>query len=135
MKIRYAKKTDIEILLQYDKWIRNVELKRKIEAQQVYDLEKNSNFIGWMRWGLFWDNVPFLYMLHILSEYQNQGYGKKSMFFWENEMRLQGYKFVLVSTASSESAQYFYRKLGYKEIGSFIIKSEPLEMIFIKDLQ
>ena len=37
----------------------------------------NNNFIGWLRFNLFWDNIPFLNMLYFLEEYRRKGYGKQ----------------------------------------------------------
>jgi ribosomal protein S18 acetylase RimI-like enzyme len=53
---------------------------------------------------------------------------------WENEMRKKGYKNVLTSTQSNEEAQHFYRKMGYTEIGGFKYLSEPLEIMFFKEI-
>lgn len=132
METTLANDNDLKIISQYDKWIHADELKRKIDAKQVYVLREGQEFIGWMRWGLFWDNTPFMNILHILKDYQKKGYGKQTVELWESEMKRQGYKFVMTSTSSSETAQHFYKKLGYKATGSFIPSEEPLEIIFSK---
>ena len=93
-----------------------------------------GEFIGWLRWGLFWDNTPFLSMLHLLPEYRGRGFGTKAMAFWEAEMRRRGHSVLMTSTSSAETAQYFYQKLGYTAVGSFAPPGEPLELIFIKTL-
>lgn len=40
----------------------------------------------------------------------------------------------MTSTLSNEEAQLFYRKIGYKDIGSLIYELEPLEIILLKKL-
>lgn len=40
----------------------------------------------------------------------------------------------MTSTQSDETAQHFYRKLGYVESGSLLFENEPLEIIFRKSL-
>ena len=51
-------------------------------------------------------------------------------------MKEQGYGMVMTSTQVDETAQHFYRKLGYKDSGGFVIDipafAQPMEMIFIK---
>ena len=91
-----------------------------------------------MRYNLFWDNTPFLTLIYIADAYQNKGYGRQAMLYWENEMRELDYKMVMTSTQVDEQAQHFYRKLGYKDKGSIFLDDtpfeQPQEMIMIKVL-
>lgn len=70
------------------------------------------------------------------GKYQNKGYGRKLMEYWETEMKSKGYDMVLTSTQVDEEAQHFYRKLGYKDCGGFVIDipgyMQPMEMFLIK---
>jgi len=134
MEIHLASQGDIDDILANDIWIKADILLDKIQHEQVYVLKDDSKFIGWMRWGLFWDSVPFLFMLHILDDYKERGYGTKAMLFWEKQMKSKGYQIIFTSTAQTETAQHFYVKLGYKAIGSFTIATEPLEIIFSKNI-
>lgn len=63
MKIRVAKPEDSATILEYDKHIRKKELCSLIELDRVLIAESKGNFIGWLRWNLFWDNTPFMNML------------------------------------------------------------------------
>ena len=95
---------------------------------------ENDNFIGWLRYNLFWDNTPFMNMLYLLDDYRGQGFGTKIVSFWEQEMKKLGYDFVLTSTQSNEEAQFFYRKIGYNDIGSFTLPTESSEIILYKKI-
>ena len=57
---------------------------------------------------------------------------------WEQDMREQGYGLVMTSTQVNEEAQHFYRKLGYRDCGGFVVDipgyEQPMEMIMIKAL-
>lgn len=48
----------------------------------------------------------------------------------------RGYGMLLTSTQVDEEAQHFYRKLGYKDCGGFVIDvpgyEQPMEMFLIK---
>lgn len=55
-----------------------------------------------------------------------------------NDMKSQGYGILLTSTQVDEEAQHFYRKLGYKDCGGFVIDvpgyEQPMEMFLIKGI-
>jgi ribosomal protein S18 acetylase RimI-like enzyme len=134
INIRYAVMDDYSWLLEHEKHISEKILKNKIENLELYIAENNDKIIGWLRYNLFWDNIPFLNMLYFLEEYRRMGIGSRLVKYWENEMRQKGYKIVFTSTLSNEEAQHFYRKMGYKEIGGIKYLDEPYELIFQKEL-
>jgi ribosomal protein S18 acetylase RimI-like enzyme len=78
-------------------------------------------------------------MLFVDFNFQKKGYGKKLMEYWETEMKNQGFGIVMTSTQVDESAQHFYRKLGYKDCGGFVIDipnyAQPMEMFLIKEIK
>ncbi len=43
------------------------------------------------------------------------------MSLWEAQLIQAGHGMVLVSTQSDESAQHFYRKLGYRDCGYLLL--------------
>ena len=94
----------------------------------------DGNFVGWLRWNLFWDEIPFMNMLYFLEEYRGKGYGTQMVKFWESEMVKLGYDKVMTSSQANEFAQHFYRKLGYQDAGSFFPFCNDLEIIFTKEL-
>lgn len=132
--IRRADICDTDVILQYDKHITREELTNAINLKRVYIITENGQFCGWLRYNLFWDNTPFMNMLYFLEGFRGRGYGRQAVEHWENEMRNMGYKQVLTSTQSDETAQHFYMKQGYKTIGGFILNDEPFEMIMTKML-
>lgn len=134
MSIRFAIKKDMFEICLYDKHISKDELQNIIQLKRVLILEENEKFIGWLRYNLFWDNMPFLNMIYLLEENRNKGYGKTLIKFWEREMKFLGYNTVMTSTQSNEYSQHFYFKLGYRAIGGFLLESEPYEIILAKTL-
>lgn len=125
---------DLEFLLFNDKHISEKELKNSISLDRIYIAEFKNAYIGWLRYNLFWDSIPFMNMLYVFEDYQKNGFGKKLVDFWETSMKTLGYKTVMTSTLSNEEAQHFYRKLLYKDSGSLLLKNEPLEIMFTKEL-
>jgi len=134
IKIRYAENKDFLWLIENDKHISENILNNKVENREIIIVEKNGQKIGWLRYNLFWDNIPFMNMIYFLEEYRKIGLGDKLVTYWEAEMKQKGYKNVLTSTQSNEEAQHFYRKIGYKEIGGFKYYDDPYEIIFQKIL-
>lgn len=119
MKIRRAKMTDFDILRRYNKHIEEAELAAVISLERIYIIEAENSFAGWLRYGLFWDNTPFMNMLYLLEEYRSRGLGSALVSHWERELLARGFSTVMTSTASDEYAQHFYHKLGYRAVGGF----------------
>lgn len=134
INIRNANIDDAAMIAQHDKHVASSILHDKIERHEVFVVHDGNAFAGWLRYGLFWDNTPFMNMLFILPEYRSKGIGKQLVLFWEDQMKVKRYKTVLTSTQQNEFAQHFYIALGYKAIGGFNIGDEPFEIIFAKKL-
>ena len=134
IKIKYAENKDLLWLIEKDKHVSENVIKNKIENKEILVVKKNNQTIGWLRYNLFWDNIPFMNMVYFLAEYRKIGLGTKLVKYWEEEMKQKGYENVLTSTQSNEDAQHFYREIGYKEIGGFKYFDDPYEIIFQKIL-
>lgn len=134
MLIRTATVNDIKILREYDKHIDGQELENSVRQNHIYVVEEQKELIGWLRYNLFWDSIPFMNMLYLLDAYRGKGIGKQLVEYWENQMKDLNYKMVMTSTQSNEYAQHFYNKLGYKTIGGFLLKNDPFELILSKEL-
>lgn len=111
----------------------------KVRDKMGYVIFEDGKPAGILRYNLFWDNIPFCTMLFIDWNAQKKGYGKNLMEHWESDMKSKGYGMVMVSTRVDESAQHFYRKLGYKECGGFTMEipgyEQPMEMIMTKKIR
>lgn len=138
IKIRYLEKSDKQFWYSLDKHLPQTEFENKVKTQRGYVLLSDDKPIGLLRYNLFWDNTPFCTMLFIDEGYRGKGYGKQLLEHWENDMKTQGYGMVLTSTQVDESAQHFYRRLGYKDCGGFVIDipayAQPMELFLIKQI-
>lgn len=136
--IRFVESSDKEFWYSLDKHLPDKEFEKKIRDKMGYIVLKDEKPIGVLRYNLFWDNTPFLTLIFIDLPYQKKGFGYKAMNFWEQEMKKSGYGMVMVSTQVDEDAQYFYRKLGYKDCGCLVLDipnyEQPMEMFMIKAL-
>jgi len=130
----YAIQNHLKWLKERDHHISGAALIKKISDKEIIIAKSENKILGWLRFGFFWDSIPFMNMLFIEEAHRNKGIGKKLVQFWESEMQKQKYKLVMTSSQSNEEAQHFYRKLGYADAGSLTLPKEPLEVIFIKQL-
>lgn len=135
-EIRYVQPGDREFWFTLDKHLPEPEFENKIRNKQGYVMLESNKLVGLLRYNLFWDNTPFCTMLYVDEYYRGRGLGRQLMEFWEDDMKKRGYGMLLTSTQVDESAQHFYRKLGYKDCGGLVIDipefAQPMEMFFIK---
>lgn len=122
------------MIAEYDTHISKAEPENAIAWKRIILLFVDGEFKGWLRFNLFWDNIPFMNLLFLFKEGRRKGYGKKLLAFWEHEMAEQGYGSVMTSTQSDEEAQFFYRKLGYADRGALVLPDEALEIIFYNNV-
>lgn len=132
--IQYASPDDFDILKARDVHVSASELKNRLELRRVFVAREGERLIGWLRFGMFWDNIPFMNMLYISEDCRSRGHGRELVRFWEDKMREAGHFRLLTSTQANEQAQFFYRKLGYRECGALVLPGEALEILFLKEM-
>ena len=136
VEIRYVQSNDKEFWYSLDGHLSEQEFESKVSDKRGYVLLDDNKPIALLRYNLFWDNTPFCTMLFVDWNYHGKGYGKKLMEHWEKDMKSQGYGMLLTSTQVDEEAQHFYRKLGYKDCGGFVIDvpgyEQPMELFLVK---
>ena len=132
MRIEFAADSDYSFILERDGHISQPLIASKIREREILLLREGGNTVGWMRFGYFWDNIPFMNMLWIDEAYRGRGYGKEAVLYWEELLKEKGFKTVMTSTLSNEGAQHFYRKLGYRDAGCLLLEGEPLEILLTK---
>lgn len=133
-QVRVADPRDVGMLVRHEH-LAEAELAAAIRQERVLVAEDaDHGVVGWLRWGMFWDQVPFMYLLHILEEHRGRGNGRALVAGWETHCRDAGHPLVLTSTQSDESAQHFYRRLGYADAGELRLPGEAAELLLLKPL-
>lgn len=136
--IRYVTAQDSVFWFRLDRHLSPEEWQKKVRDRMGYVLLAEDRPVGLLRYQLFWDAIPFCTMLYIEEDCQRRGYGRQLMAHWEQDMRTQGYGMVMTSTRADETAQHFYRQLGYVDAGGLLIQippyQQPTELFFVKDL-
>ena len=99
---------------------------------------QEGKVVGILRYNFFGDNTPFCTLLFVDSDNRRKAIGRELMERWERDMQSSGYGMVMTSTQVDEDAQHFYRKIGYKDAGGFVVDvpgyEQPMEMIMIKGI-
>lgn len=134
MLIRIADEHDLDAIAVHDRHISKEALRRSIAAGQVLIAHAENKLAGWLRWSLFWDEIPFMNLLFLLEDYRGHGAGRALVATWEARMQEAGHKRVMTSTQANECAQHFYRHLGYEDVGAFALPGKTLELMLSKDL-
>jgi GNAT superfamily N-acetyltransferase len=133
--IRVATTDDLEFLLEHDRLIARELIPRKVADSRVYvATAETGEIVGWLRWGLWYDLIPFMNMLYLLEPHRRKGIGRQLVELWEHDMRERGCDTVMTSTQADEEGQFFYRKLGYVDTGVLLLPGEPAEIILRKSI-
>ena len=136
MELRPMTEEDKTFVLGLDSHMDEDCFRNRVLTKTGFVLWEEENPVGLMHHCLLWDRMPFLNLLYVVEEKRGQGFGKKAMESWETELRNRGYRIALLSTQADETAQHFYRKLGYKDCGGFILDipgyEQPMELFMSK---
>ena len=138
LQIRYVTYADRAGWYMLDRHLPPEGFDEKVRTRQGYVLAEDDEITGILRYNFFWDNTPFCTLLYIAAGHRGLGHGRRLMEHWEREMRSCGFGMVMTSTQVDEEAQHFYRKLGYKDAGGFVVDlpgyGQPMELMMVKGL-
>ena len=137
-EIRPVQPSDRAVWMQLDPHLSDRAFDRKVRDRMGYLLFADGVPAGLLRYHLFWDNIQFVTLLTVSPAFRRSGCGTALMRYWEDEMRRQNHGMVMTSTQSDETAQHFYRKLGYRDAGCLLLDlpgyAQPTELFFAKPL-
>ncbi len=138
MELRLMTRQDKAFAMGMDAHMDEAAFQNRVLTKSGYVLWEGEQPVGLMHHCVLWDNLPFLNLLYVPENQRGKGFGTQAMAHWERKMKDQGYKMVLLSTQADESAQHFYRKLGYVDCGGLVFQNtpfdQPTELFFRKVL-
>lgn len=133
-QVRRATAHDQALLAQRDSHVRPDVLTQLINAGRILVLEEEGALLGWLRWSLFWDEIPFMNMLFVSEGHRGRGLGSALLDTWEIAAQADGYNTVMTSSQADEDAQHLYRKRGYVDCGALLLSDQAIEIVFRKAL-
>ena len=131
---RTATDSDLAFLCEADGHLSREGQTQVVALGRVMVAEVEGAAVGLLRWGLFWDQVPFMNLIWVVPERRGQGIGTALVGAWEGSQRAAGHDLVLTSTMSDERSQHLYRRLGYVDTGALFLPDEAAELILRKPL-
>jgi ribosomal protein S18 acetylase RimI-like enzyme len=132
--VRVASASDLPFLEEVESHVSRERVAELVAAGRVMVGDVDGELVGFLRWGLFWDQVPFMNLLWVLPERRGHGVGTALVQAWEAAQATAGHALVLTSTMSDETSQHLYRRLGYVDTGALLLPDEPAELILRKPL-
>ena len=134
--IRPVRPDDRTFWFTLDRHLPEAEFERKVRDGQGYVLREDGKPVALLRFNLFWDLIPFCALLFVEEGRRGRGLGRALMARWEADMRAAGHGMVLTSTQVDETAQGFYRRLGYRDCGGLTMDipgyEQPMELFLAK---
>ena len=138
MTVRPAREADRSFWFSLDRHLPERLFDEKLRLGQALVLEADGRPAGLLRWNLFWDSIPFCTLLYVAEDRRGRGCGRALTTHWEDAVRRQGFGLAMTSTQADESAQHFWRSLGYRDCGGFLLPfpgyEQPTELILAKEL-
>lgn len=137
-QVRAVTAGDRDFWLSLDRHLPAGAFDRKVRDGMGWVATLDGKPAGILRGSLFWDSIPFCDLLYITEEHRGRGLGRLLMTRWEQAMKDRGFDLAMTSTQSDESAQGFYRKLGYRDCGVLTLPfpghEQPAELILAKTI-
>ena len=134
MRVGFAGPDDLDFLAGEDHHVGREVIREKVSRREIMVAYVEDRPVGFLRYGYFWDVIPFMNLLGVEEGSRGKDYGTRLVSFWEGEMRKLDHDSVMTSSLSNERAQHLYRRLGYVDVGSLLMPDEPLEIVFLKGL-
>lgn len=131
---RAATEADLPMLSGLDRHLRDADLAQVVSLGRVLVAVADGEVRGLLRWGLLWDEIPFMNLLMVDPGHRRRGLGSSLVRAWEGVHAAAGHRMVLTSTQADEQAQHFFRRLGYVDSGALLLPGEPTELILRKEL-
>jgi hypothetical protein len=119
---RMASETDLPFLRSLSSRLSDSVLQKQVRDGRLRIIEIGEQPIGILK---------FL----LQESMRHRGYGTEAVRAWEQEMVEQGFDIVLISTLANETAQHFWRKMGYVDCGSFSVRNKPSDLFMQRVLK
>ena len=98
MEITLAGAGDAGELARLDQHVAPAVLAEKIGRGELL-VARDGAIVGWLRFGYFWDSIPFMNMLGVVEARRGRGIGTRLTLHWEGLMAGRGHPQVMTSTA------------------------------------
>lgn len=132
--LRATKETDFDFLRGFPNGPGDEQIRSQIRDGRLRIIESASTPAGFIKFVVLWETLPFIEVLVLREDCRGRGLGREAVRQWEREMAALSFTRVLVSTQADETAQEFWRRIGYSECGSLNLPGQPIELFLFRDI-
>jgi ribosomal protein S18 acetylase RimI-like enzyme len=108
-------------------------LRAQIRGGRLLIIEHSGEPAGFIKFCILWETLPFIEIIVVREDLRGRGIGRAAVRRWEREMAERAYSRVAISTQANESAQGFWRRIGYRDCGSLELPDRPAELFMFRD--
>ena len=116
--VRFAGPEDLEWCVVGDIHVTEKVVRNKIVSDECIVVELDGQLIGYIRLEYLWSTVPYIGLIFVMEEYQNEGIGRKMLDFLEDNLQSHGHDVLMSSSQADEpEPQAWHRAVGFEECG------------------
>jgi ribosomal protein S18 acetylase RimI-like enzyme len=109
-------------------------LRAQIRDGRLRIIESAGEPVGFIKFYVLWEMLPFIEVLVVREDRRRRGIGRDAVRSWEREMAGRSFRRVITSTQADETAQEFWRRIGYRDCGSLMLPGWPAELFLFHDI-
>ena len=130
--IRIATKEDLDQVKINELAIGAGVIENKIELGEVIVADDGGKITGILRFSWFWDFLPFINYIWVEEGFRHKHRASRMIRKLEEITVGKNHQTIMTSTQADDSAQNFYRKVGFEDAGGFTMHRQAFELIMIK---
>ncbi len=138
IQIYFADINDIDYLAKHEH-LSKKKVEEKINRKEYIVSRDNNEYFGFLRFSLFWSEIPYIDLIKVEDKHQKKGIGKSMVKLLEKYAIEHDQKLIMSSSQQDESKpQEWHKKIGFKEMGivnDFSPIQKVPEIIFIKKVE
>jgi ribosomal protein S18 acetylase RimI-like enzyme len=132
--LRAATQRDFAFLRAFSTGPDDEKLRAQIRDGRLRIIETTGEPVGFIKFYILWEVLPFIEVIMVCEDRRRRGIGRDAVRSWEREMAARSFRQTLTSTQANETAQEFWRRIGYRECGSITLPGQPAELFLFHDI-
>lgn len=132
--LRPAEDTDFAFISGFSSDLQDDRLRAQIRDGRLRIIESTEGPVGFIKFYVLWEVLPFIEVIIIRDDCRGRGIGKAAVRDWEQEMCARSFRRAIISTQADETAQHFWRRIGYHDCGSLTLPGRPAELFMYRDI-
>lgn len=132
--LRAATEQDFSFLRAFSAGPDDETLRSQIREGRLRIIESAGEPVGFLKFYVIWEELPFLEVLMVREDRRRRGIGRDAVRAWEREMAARSFQQALISTQADETAQEFWRRIGYRDCGALTLPGKPAELFLFREI-